>query len=74
MKYDAYGRGSGDWGAVEHEAYCMPSEEKRNVDSMSEKMGYHDMGNLANTKPWPAPMGREHRNLQLGPEDAPDKY
>lgn len=66
--------GIGSEGAVEHEAYCMPSEQKRNTDMMNAKMGYHDMGDLANTKPWPVDMGRERKNSQLGPEGASENY
>lgn len=54
-------------GAVENEAYCMPSWQKRNVDEMTQKMGYHDMGDLANTPKAPTSMKGEKRNVQLDP-------
>lgn len=50
--------------AVENEQYCVPSMQKRNVDSMSQQMGYHDMGDRANTKPWPVSMSGAKRNAQ----------
>lgn len=54
--------------AVEGEQYCMPSWQKRNVDEMSTKMGYHDMSDLANTPKPPTKMHGEKRNLQVGPQ------
>lgn len=56
-----------NYGAVEEEAYCMPSWQKRNVDEMSDAMGYHDMGDLANTPKPPTKMVGETRNVQLEP-------
>ena len=53
--------------AVEHEAYCMPSEHKSNVDSMNAAYGYHNMSDLSNTKPFPVSMPSEKRNVQLSP-------
>ena len=52
---------------VENEAYCMPSYQKRNVDEMTQKMGYHDMSDLANTPKPPTQMKGEKRNVQLAP-------
>lgn len=54
-------------GAVESESYCMPSWQKRNVDSMNQAMGYHDMSDLANTPKAPTAMEGEKRNVQLEP-------
>ncbi len=61
-------------GAVEREAYCMPSMQKRNTDMMNREAGYMDMSDLANTKPFPVDMGRERKNSQLGPEGASENY
>ncbi|HWY36812.1 MAG TPA: hypothetical protein VNX68_19355 [Nitrosopumilaceae archaeon] len=69
---EKYGYGAYD--SVEHEAYCMPSEQKRNTEQMNNAQGYHDMADLANTKPWPVQMGRERKNSQLGPEGASENY
>lgn len=63
----------GKYESVENEAYCMPSMQKRNTDTMNLKSGYHDMSDLANTKPWPVEMGREKKNSQLGPQKG-NKY
>lgn len=57
-------------GAVENEQYCMPSWNKRNVDSMTKAMGYHDMGDLANTSRPPTPVKAAKENKQMGPEAA----
>ncbi len=57
-----------NYGAVEQEQYCMPSWQKRNVDEMSQKMGYHDMNDLANTPKPPTQMEGEKRNVQLDPK------
>lgn len=65
--------GYGD-GAVESEAYCMPSKQKRNVDTMNTEAGYHDLSDLANAKPFPVEMGRERKNSQLGPQGATENY
>lgn len=50
--------------SVQNEQYCVPSMNKRNVDEMSTKMGYHDMSDRANTKPWPTSMQGATRNTQ----------
>ncbi len=54
-------------GAVENESYCMPSWQKRNTEEMNNAMGYHDMGDLANTPKAPTQMQGEKRNVQLEP-------
>lgn len=62
--------GTTSYGAVENESYCMPSMEKRNTEEMNNAMGYHDMGDLANTKPYPVQMNDSpgvRRNMQEGP-------
>lgn len=61
-------------GSVIHEAYCMPSEHKQNVDSINAKMGYHDLSDLANTKSYPSQMGRERKNIQLDPKMPSKRY
>lgn len=55
-------------GAVENEEYCMPSFQKRNVDSMNKAMGYHNMADLANTKKAPVAMEGAKSNPQLNPK------
>lgn len=65
--------GYGAEGSVRNEAYCMPSMQKDNTQSMNVKSGYFDSADLANTKPWPVQMGRERVNKQLGPMKG-DKY
>ena len=63
--------GTDDSGAVRNESYCMPSMEKDNTESMNKAMGYHDMSDLANTKPFPVQMNNEpgvRRNEQLSPQ------
>lgn len=58
----------GDKGQVEYESYCMKkSWQARNVDEMTQKMGYHDMSDLANTPRAPTKMEGEKRNMQLEP-------
>lgn len=49
---------------VENEQYCMPSMNKRNVDEMTNMMGYHDMSDRANTKPFPNNMQGNKVNAQ----------
>lgn len=61
----------GEMGQVEGESYCMKkSWNARNVDEMTKKMGYHDMGDLANTSRPPTPVKAMKENKQLGPEAA----
>ena len=56
-------------GQVEGESYCMKkSWNARNVDQMTQAMGYHDMSDLANTAKPPTQMKAEKKNVQLGPE------
>ena len=49
---------------VENEQYCVPSLNKRNTDEMNNLMGYHDMSDRANTKPWPSRLEGATRNVQ----------
>jgi len=62
-----YNDADGVSGAVENEQYCMPSWNKRNVDEMTDKMGYHDMSDLANTGKPPVAMKAQKSNPQLAP-------
>lgn len=63
-----YGNADGVSGQVEGESYCMKkSFQARNVDSMTNAMGYHDMSDLANTPKAPTPAKGEKRNVQLEP-------
>lgn len=56
-------------GQVENESYCMKkSWQARNVDQMTNAMGYHDMSDLANTPKPPTRMEGEKRNVQLEPK------
>ncbi len=58
----------GEGGQVENQSYCMKkSWQARNVDEMTNKMGYHDMNDLANTARPPTPAKAEKRNVQLSP-------
>ncbi len=64
----AYEDADGVSGQVENESYCMKkSFQARNVDEMTNAMGYHDMGDLANTPKAPTVMKGEKRNTQLEP-------
>jgi hypothetical protein len=63
-----YENADGVSGQVENESYCMKkSFQARNVDEMTQKMGYHDMSDLANTPKAPTAMKGEKRNTQLEP-------
>lgn len=63
-----YENADGANGQVENESYCMKkSWQARNVDEMTNSMGYHDMGDLANTPKAPTMMKGEKRNMQLEP-------
>lgn len=57
-------------GSVENDSYCMPSYNARNIDSMNKSMGYHDMGDLANTARPPTPVKAAKSNPQVGPTSA----
>lgn len=50
--------------AVENMQYCVPSMQKRNVDSMTQMSGYHDMSDRANTGKWPTMMEGAKINKQ----------
>lgn len=64
-----YQNADGVNGQVEGESYCMKkSWQARNVDEMTQKMGYHDANDLANTPKPPTRMEGEHRNTQLEPK------
>jgi hypothetical protein len=55
-------------GQVENESYCMKkSWQARNVDQMTNAMGYHDMADLANTPRPPTKMEGAKENVQLEP-------
>lgn len=61
-------------GQVENESYCMKkSFNARNVDEMTAKMGYHDMGDLANTARPPTMATGDKSNPQMGPKSADPK-
>lgn len=63
-----YSNADGVSGQVENESYCMKkSWQARNVDEMTNAMGYHDMSDLANTPKAPTRMEGEKRNVQLEP-------
>jgi len=64
-----YQNADGVNGQVENESYCMKkSWQARNVDQMTNAMGYHDMSDLANTPRPPTQMKAEKRNVQLEPK------
>jgi hypothetical protein len=64
----------GEAGQVENEQYCMKkSWNARNVDQMTNAMGYHDMGDLANTARPPTPVKAAKSNPQMGPMSASPK-
>jgi hypothetical protein len=56
-----------EYEAVENEAYCMPSMQKRNVDQMNMAMGYYNMEDRANTPKYPTGMKTAKTNPQMGP-------
>lgn len=67
--------GNADAGQVENEQYCMKrSWNARNVDEMTNKMGYHDMKDLANTPKPPNSLHGEKRNVQLEPVMPKSRY
>ena len=56
-------------GQVENDPYCLDkSFQARNVKEMNQKMGYHNMADLANTKAAPVSMVGAKENKQDGPE------
>jgi len=59
----------GEAGQVYNESYCMKEsvEAKTNAE-MNQKMGYFNMADMANTKPYPVQMNAPHENKQLSPE------
>ncbi len=59
---------------VENKQYCMPSMQKRNVDSMNKDMGYHNMADQANTPKAPTSMEGAKKNVQLAPQAANGNY
>jgi len=63
-----------EYDAVESEQYCMPSWNKRNTDSMNMDMGYHNMGDRANTGKPPVAMKAAKSNPQLAPQKLGGKY
>ncbi len=70
-----YQNADGANGQVEETQYCMKkSWQARNVDEMSNKMGYHDMGDLSNTPKPPTQMKGEKRNVQLDPKMPSKRY
>jgi hypothetical protein len=70
MSYD-----DGEAGQVEGMSYCMKrSIEAKNVDSMSEAMGYHNMADRANTPKPPTQMKAAKSNPQLSPQAGNGKY
>ncbi len=60
--------------SVENEAYCMPSMQKRNVDSMNQQMGYNNMSDRANAQKPPVQMKAAKSNPQLSPRSGNGKY
>lgn len=70
-----YQNADGVNGQVEETQYCMKrSWQARNVDEMSEKSGYHDMNDLANTPKPPNSLQGEKRNVQLDPVMPKSRY
>lgn len=69
-KNDSYGSD----GSVRNEAYCMPSMQKENVDSMNQAMGYNNSADLANCKSFPVSMVGAKANEQEDPKGANNKY
>lgn len=62
-----YNDASGVKGSVENESYCMPSWNKRNVEDMNTKMGFHNMSDRANSSTPPTRMTAAKSNPQLSP-------
>ncbi len=59
----------GTSGQVENDPYCMnKSFQSRNVKTMNNDMGYHDMSDLANTAKAPTPATGKVPNAQVGPK------
>lgn len=59
---------------VENMSYCLKkSWNARNTDQMTNAMGYHDMGDLANTARPPTPVKAAKSNPQMGPTSSSPK-
>jgi hypothetical protein len=58
---------NGNYGTVEGTNYCMDSMNARNVKEMNNKMGYHNMSDMANTGKAPTKPTGVATNAQHGP-------
>ncbi len=58
----------GESGQVQNMSYCLKkSFNARNVDEMTEKLGYKDLSDLANCPQPPTPVRAAKSNPQIGP-------